>query len=207
MVSKYRYGAMVLAGGEGKRMGGAEKAVLTCGTTTFLSILEKTLSPFSPLYLSANRCDMAEGTGFIPVADILPHKGPMGGIYSVLKQSSCDALLVLPCDMPCFPQGLAEYLFQQHGGEAVLYLETADGREYPLCGIYTRECLPVLEELIAKGDLRMRQVLRRVGGRKLTVPEEYADPGCLLNVNTPEIYEKVCKQYQEDKAEERYSGA
>lgn len=195
---KYKYGALILAGGRGKRMGGIQKAFLTYGTATFLSMLEKTLSFLSPGYLSTNRPELAERTSLEPVADVIPNCGPMGGIYSVLCKCSCDALLVVPCDMPFFSVELAKFLLDNHQGEPVLYLKDEMGREYPLCGIYTGQCLPILEKLLKDGDFRMRQVAKQAGGRILNVPEGRFPSQSFLNVNTSQVYERICKEFGEE---------
>ncbi|MGN0290050.1 MAG: molybdenum cofactor guanylyltransferase [Lachnospiraceae bacterium] len=197
MEIQYKYGALILAGGQAKRMGGIQKAELTYGMTTFLSMLERTLSFLEPAYLSTNKPQMAQGTGLEPVADLFPCRGPMGGIYSALKKCSCDALLVVPCDMPFFSRDLAEFLLREHQGEAVLYLQDENEREFPLCGIYTRDCIPVIEELMTREDFRVRQILRQAGGRILPVPTGVFPSQCFYNVNTPAVYQQICSWYQE----------
>lgn len=196
---QYKYGALILAGGQGKRMGGMQKAELTYGMTTFLSMLERTLSFLEPGYLSTNKPQMAQGTGLEPVADLFPHRGPMGGIYSALKKCTCDALLVVPCDMPFFSRSLAEFLLREHKGEAVLYLQDENEREFPLCGIYTKDCISVIEELMDREDFRVRQISRQAGGRILPVPVGYFPIQCFYNVNTPAAYQKICSWYKGEK--------
>ncbi|MGN0306739.1 MAG: molybdenum cofactor guanylyltransferase [Lachnospiraceae bacterium] len=194
MVMKDGYGALILAGGQGKRMGGVKKADLAYGTDTFLSMIEETLS-FLPLgYLSIGQQERTGETKWIPVADVFPGRGPMGGIYSVLQECACNALMVVPCDMPFFPVELAEYILKEHQGEPVLYFKTGDGKEFPLCGIYTKACLPAIEKLMKVGDFRMRQILKEAGGRIISVPKEYASSHYFLNVNTPEIYRQICEK-------------
>lgn len=198
------YGALILAGGQGKRMGGIQKAALTLGKTTFLSILEKNLSFLGPGYLSTNVPRLAQGTGLEPVEDLLPDRGPMGGIYSVLKKCSCDAVLTVPCDMPFFSGELARFLLEEHRGEAVLYLQDEGGREFPLCGIYTRDCIPAIEKLMKLGDLSVRRILKQAGGRLLPVPPGCFPSRCFFNVNTLEEYYLCEKELEEVKAVEMY---
>ena len=188
---EYRYGSLILAGGQGKRMGGIPKANLTCGDTTFLSILQRTLDFLSPTYLSANDRELSIDSGLELVMDRIPGCGPIGGIYSALCICECEALLVVPCDMPFFSEELARLLLNEHGGEPVLYLQDWEGREYPLCGIYTKECISILEKMLERKDYRMRQVAKEAGGRILQVEKPQADPASFWNINTPADYERV----------------
>lgn len=191
MVEGWKYGVLILAGGQGKRMGGKRKETLLLGEETFLARLEREFSYFSQCYLSVDQPGAVKESKFFPISDCRPGMGPMGGIYSALMFSNCDALLVLPCDMPLFSKELGEYLLQEHGGEGVLFLQEENGQEYPLCGIYTKACLRAMEELMTEERLCMRQVLRLTEGRKILIPEKFAKTGCLLNVNTPGTYKKL----------------
>lgn len=191
MNQDYTYGAMVLAGGKGKRMGNVNKAMLKYGKSTFLSMLEQILTDFPYKYLSTNQSEMANNTSFTTVLDEEPGQGPMGGIYSVLKATPCNAIFVLPCDMPFFTKELVDYIISQHRKEAVLYYVEENGREYPLCGIYTKESIPVLEQLLKEKNFKMRQVLERAGGRKLKIPKVLLTEMYFLNINTLEEYKNI----------------
>lgn len=201
MVEGYKYGVIILAGGQGKRMGGVEKAKLSCGTTNFLSIVKENLSSYSPIYLSTNDLRTAKESGLIGIRDILPGLGPMGGIYSVMENSDCDAYLVIPCDMIFFTGELADHLMLSHQGEAVIYYEERGVREYPLCGIYSRDCLPVIKKLIGENNFRMRQICSRMGGRKLPIPEKYLKTPCFMNINTPKEYQEASLLYKKNAVE------
>ncbi len=192
---EYRYGSLILAGGQGKRMGGRLKANLTYGDTTFLSVLQKKLEFLSPSYLSANESGLDIGSELKLVPDCIPDCGPLGGIYSVLRVCDCEALLVVPCDMPFFSIKLVRLLLAEHEGEPVLYLQDWEEREYPLCGIYTKDCIPVIEKMLNGKDYRMRQVLKQAGGRILKTEKIQADPESFWNINTPDEYEKVKKLF------------
>lgn len=195
MSCEYIYGVVILAGGKGTRMGNVDKAKLKYKDRTFISILDEELSFMFHRYISTNDLKLAEDTNFHPVEDEITGLGPIGGIYSVLKQTPCDALFVLPCDMPFFSRDLIQYLIKEHKEEPVIYyVETNEGgkdREYPLCGIYTKACIPVLQEMISKNIFKMRQVMELAGGRKIEIPGEMKKEKNFININTPEDYQKL----------------
>lgn len=98
------------------------------------------------------------------VADQWEEIGPMGGICSGLLQCPEEALLVLACDMPMVDRqtiGLLvkAYYEQEAGDRQIVIAETEDGL-HPLCGIYPRHVLPMMQELIGQGNYRMIQPKR-----------------------------------------------
>ena len=64
-----------------------------------------------------------------------------------------------------------------------------DGKLHPLCGIYTKNCLPVLERNLADGHLKITRFLQEVDHRAIDVPDEYQAQ--FTNVNTPEDLKKI----------------
>lgn len=179
-------GALVLAGGRGSRMGGREKALLTLGGETLLRRLERELAPFGEKLLSTNCPELARGTAFTPVADRQRDRGPLEGIAAALACCRSAALLVLPCDMPGYTEALGAWLLAQ--GEAdwpAWVCRAADGL-HPLCGVYTRACLPALDRCLEAGVYRVSRALEAAGGRVLDTAGSPFPPETFANINTPE---------------------
>lgn len=84
-----------------------------------------------------------------------------------------------------------------HNGEPVIYFKQDERREYPLFGIYTKDCLGIMENLISENDFRMHQVLKKTGGRSILVPSLYGEDKVFLNINTPEMYKAICRTKKE----------
>lgn len=188
-LEKAHCSAIVLAGGRGSRMGGLSKAELMIGDVRFMDHLAQELSGFGQLILSTNDPNMAEGTPFLPVADAVPGMGPLGGICAALQVSQHRHAVVTACDMPWFRSSLAEWLLGEYANEDILICRTNDGRLHPLCGIYTKGCLPVLEENLSRGHLKITKLLEEVNCRILDVPKEFQEQ--FTNVNTPEDLKRV----------------
>ena len=76
-------GAALLAGGESRRMG-RDKNLLLFGAETFQAHIAAQLSDFPERLLSvgARTYDLP---GFAPVPDLLPDRGPLGGLCSLLS--------------------------------------------------------------------------------------------------------------------------
>lgn len=183
-------GALILAGGGGRRMGGHSKALLTDGAgVPFVRRLADALAGFDEKLLSTADASLAgaAGAGFVPVADRMPGQGPLAGLEAALSVCRSEALVTAACDMPLFTAPLAEYLASFAGaGWPAWALEDRSGRLHPLCGVYTKACLPAIRAALAAGERRAGALFRAVGGRALPLGRTAFDDRLLCNVNTPD---------------------
>ena len=184
-------GALVLAGGRGSRLGGVEKALLLLNGETLLHHLEQELSPFPEKLLSTNDPALARGTSFLPVADRRKGCGPLEGIAAALSVAKSPALLVLPCDMPGYTAPLGEWLLSQGQPDWPAWVCSAADGLHPLCGIYTKAALPVLDRCLTEGILQVRRALSMMNAQVLDTAESPFPPEVFLNINTPEELEKA----------------
>lgn len=184
-------GALVLSGGRGSRMGGVEKALLLLDGETILHRLERELAPFPEKLLSTNDPSLARGTSFLPVADRHRDRGPLEGIAAGLSAAKSPALLVLPCDMPGYTAALGEWLLAQGQADWPAWVCKAEDGLHPLCGVYRRAALPVLEQCLAEGMLQVRRALGLLDARILDTADSPFPPEVFTNINTPEDLEKV----------------
>ena len=77
-MSHITLGALILAGGQNRRMGGSPKALLPNGSgALILDGLRAAFAGFDEKLLSTNTPELAAGTGFAPVPDAARH-GPAG---------------------------------------------------------------------------------------------------------------------------------
>lgn len=136
------------------------------------------------------------------VADALPGRGSLGGIYSGLRAARHERCLCVACDMPYLNYGLLRHMIELSSGyDAVVPcldpepppsgLDVATARRYrlhPLCAVYARTCLAPIEDALADGDLRAIAFLGRVRVRYVTLEEVNRfdqEHRCFLNLNTP----------------------
>ena len=78
-MSHITLGALILAGGQNRRMGGSPKALLPNGSgALILDGLRAAFAGFDEKLLSTNTPELAAGTGFAPVPDARPGHGPAG---------------------------------------------------------------------------------------------------------------------------------
>lgn len=126
-------------------------------------------------------------------SDIYIQKGSLGGIYTGLFYSTYFHAMVVACDMPFLKKEVIEYLIKRIDNNDVIIPRLRDGY-HPLHAIYSRRCLPFIERLISRNDLKIINFFKRV--RVVEVEEEeiiHLDPELIsfLNLNTPEDLKKI----------------
>ena len=126
------------------------------------------------------------------VPDAFPGTGPLGGIHSALAASGSPYVLVVACDMPFLSVSLLKYLVSIPRDYDLL-VPVLD-RPQPLHAIYSRACLPLLEQDLLAGKYRVtgwfeNANVRTVGRTSI----ERFDPQfhSFFNMNTPEEYERA----------------
>ncbi|MGD9681552.1 MAG: molybdenum cofactor guanylyltransferase, partial [Candidatus Obscuribacterales bacterium] len=90
--------ALILCGGRSRRMG-RPKAFLPYESSTVIAHIVDTITPiFTEVLLVSNEPESYEDLGVDVVKDILPYRGPMGGILSGLLVAAHEHSFVFACD-------------------------------------------------------------------------------------------------------------
>lgn len=183
----------MLAGGKSSRMG-CNKALLIAGGAPLIQRVADALRAVaSRVTVIANAPEDYRFLGLPIIGDAVRDAGPLGGIYTALLAAQSGACFVLACDLPLVRPGVLRLLAQEAGGVDAAVPRTEDG-EHPLCAVYARTGLAQAEAQVRTGDFRVTRFLGRIRTRWVG-PETWgrADPDGLsfINVNTPEMYEKV----------------
>ena len=180
-----KLGFLILSGGQSKRMG-SPKALIEMNGSTLLETIARAGAAYEECILSVNDPKIPTPEGFVRCSDVYPGFGPMAGIHAALLMTGCDALVVAPCDTPNYSAELARYLADQYepGCDAIV-LEDPNGRIHPIIGVYARSCLPVLEEHLKTGRLKMMRMLEEMKLRKIMLPE-HLSAQVFENLNTPQ---------------------
>jgi molybdopterin-guanine dinucleotide biosynthesis protein A len=152
--------AAILAGGQGRRLGGVQKALLSVGGRRLISRQLETLSPLfdEVLVVGGAPFDLPASRVVRHVIDVPPSFGPLCGLRSALLASSAEALVVLACDLPFLDSGLLT-LVRDCVPSTEIAIPLVEGRAQPLHARYSRSLLQVVEERIAGGLLRITDLL------------------------------------------------
>lgn len=110
--------ALVLAGGQGSRMGYVNKGLqLLDGQPLVAHVIQRLQPQVDQLLISANSALDSYQSWGLPVVEDLPSlqgQGPAAGILSASVQlaADVDAVLIVPCDTPYLPTDLVARLWQ-----------------------------------------------------------------------------------------------
>lgn len=193
MLSHDSCAAVVLAGGQSRRMGRC-KALLPLGSETMLAHITKQLEQFPERWLSAN--DRALGDGFPgrTVPDIYPGCGPMAGLHAAFRETEKDWLFCVTCDMPRFTGEVASAMLEAFPPRAdAMVCVDGSGQAHPLCGIYARAVMPALEQHLRAGDLRVMALLAELHTVWFETAGRFPDT-LFENINTPQAYDALLEK-------------
>ncbi len=184
----------ILAGGKSSRMG-QDKALIKIGNERIIEKLSKELSFFSEVIISAGNKDSYKDLGIPIVCDEHKDIGPMEGIYQVLLHAKEDYVFICAADMPFISREIVSYLSGYISSDHECYVITDDEHIQPLCAIYSKKVLPVIEELISKGEYRLREIFKRTGTKYISLEFTRFDKKTVQNINTREDLKKMQKPF------------
>ena len=180
--------ALVLAGGQARRMGGGDKPLLMLRGRPMLDHVMAGLGDL-PVAISANG-DPARFAGFgvpvLPDAGFLG-EGPLAGVLAGLEwaeSQGAEALLTVPGDTPLLPHGLAERLAPAPGS-----VECA-GQRHHLIAVWPVGLRLALRTFLSRpGSRQAWRFAEYIGMRYVAFPSDWAD--LFINVNTPDDLARV----------------
>lgn len=182
-----RLGAIVLAGGESKRMG-RPKASLEVGGETFLDRIVRTFGAVCEDVV------VVTGAHELPVGAARRVENPdwrlgqltslQAGLRSI---GTCDAAFFTPVDCPLFAAATVERLAQSIGEAPFAIPRMGERRGHPV--LASAAVFP--EFLALPPDARASDVVHRYVRR--TVYVDVDDPGIFADIDTPEDYARLVK--------------
>ena len=131
---------VILAGGRGSRMGGADKGLQNFnGVPLALHTLLRLSPQVGEIMINANRNLAAYESFGVPVwpdaTSLGEYAGPLAGFMTALERCETPYLLTVPCDTPLFPHDLvarlAEALAREDADFAVAAASEEDGQLRP----------------------------------------------------------------------------
>lgn len=183
--------AVILSGGKNTRMNYKTKAFLEYKGNTFIERTLDAISDYEEKIISCN--DVEKYKEFkdkaLIVLDQFKEIGPIGGIYSSLKESKFQYCLVIASDMPFLNKEVLNYLGNYDFHNDAL-IPVVDGRIQPLCGIYKKDILSTIEKMISEKDYRIKNLLCNIDTKYINIDDKYN----FSNINTVEEYEKLIRR-------------
>ena len=184
---------LVLAGGRGSRMGGADKGLQNFnGIPLALHTLMRLQPQVGEMMVNANRNLAAYEAFGAPVwpDGLADFAGPLAGFLVGLERCETQWLVTVPCDTPLFPQDLVERMVQAAGRDdteiAMAAAREPDGqlRAQPVFCLLRGDLLESLVRFTQDGGRKIDAWTAR--HRTVQVPFDAPadDPRAFFNANT-----------------------
>lgn len=152
--------AVILAGGQGSRMGGADKGLMEYRGRPLVEWALAALGPqVDEMFISANRnLDTYAAYGYRVLPDTLPdYPGPLAGVLAALQTVTADWLVVAPCDSPHLPADLVARLLDAACQAKVPLAVAADeARTHHTCFVVRTDQRDSLAAFLARGERAVR---------------------------------------------------
>ncbi|HYN13244.1 MAG TPA: molybdenum cofactor guanylyltransferase MobA [Burkholderiales bacterium] len=149
--------AIVLAGGQGRRMGGVDKGLQPLHGTP---MVEWVLARFAPqveeIIINANQnVDTYGKFGHRVVSDAIGgFAGPLAGLHAGLIAAVHPLVATVPCDSPFLPADLVSRL-DDHLGENDLAVAKTGDQAHPVFTLVRKNVLQNLEAFLAGGGRKI----------------------------------------------------
>jgi molybdopterin-guanine dinucleotide biosynthesis protein A len=194
MPKRVQVTGIILAGGRGLRLGGANKSFLKlAGRPLLAHVIARAKPQVDALIVNANTDHDAFAAFGLPVVpDCMPgFLGPLAGILAGLawtksNHPEAEWLATFPNDCPFFPEDLVARLIAAARAEKALVASAASaGRHHPVFAVWSTAIHATPEEIFKeKGVRRVDAGLALFSNTKVEFRVQGVDP--FFNVNTPE---------------------
>jgi molybdopterin-guanine dinucleotide biosynthesis protein A len=178
---------VVLAGGQGSRMGGVDKGLQEFrGRPMVAHVLERLAPQVHAILVNANRnVDAYERFGHRVIADeIAGFAGPLAGFERGLAHASTPLVATVPCDSPFLPEDLVQRLRAAlDAKQAQLAVAKTGDQAHPVFTLMRRDVHGSLRDFLASGQRKIDRWYASLGVVEVAFDDE-AD--AFMNINTRE---------------------
>lgn len=176
---------VVLAGGQGRRMGSVDKGLREFrGRPLAAWAIERLAPQVDELFVSANRnAEIYAGFGHPVIGDVVAgYAGPLAGLHAALTHAARPLLATVPCDSPFLPADLVARLAAGlDAAGATIAVARTGGRPHPVFCLCRRELLPGLADYLARGERRFETWFRAQRAVEVDFDDEAE---AFVNINT-----------------------
>lgn len=177
---------VILAGGQGSRMGGVDKGLVKLNDKPLIEYVLEALQPqTSNITINANRSHDIYQYYAPVIADCFTEfPGPLGGIHAGLNHPGENEWVgFVPCDSPNIPSNLAQHFCDAWNGKADI-LVAHDGEFYqPVFTLFHRRVVEKLHAFLERGERKIILFYDECN----TVKVDFSNTKeMFINLNTPE---------------------
>lgn len=150
---------IVLAGGQGRRMGSVDKGLVEFdGKPLVAHAIERLAPQVATIVVNANRnADEYARFGYPVVGDAIGgFAGPLAGLHAALGVAATPFVATVPCDSPFLPADLVARLSAPFADPAIeLTVARALEQPHPVFALVRRSLLPHLARFLGSGGRKI----------------------------------------------------
>jgi len=156
-MSTEKISGVILAGGQGRRMGGVDKGLQVLGGRT---MIEHVIARFAPqvdeIVINANQnLERYAAFGYTVAPDVTGgFAGPLAGLQAGLKAAKHPFVVTAPCDSPFLPLDLVDRLASALGDRQLAVAKTGD-QAHPVFALVRRDVLEHLSAYLSSGGRKI----------------------------------------------------
>ncbi|MHB2155051.1 molybdenum cofactor guanylyltransferase [Calditrichota bacterium GD2] len=165
--------AAIIAGGKSRRFGSPKHQALFCGRPLIEWSIELAASLSERIILIASEKQLEQKFGLPVAEDVVPGKGPLGGILTALKHIETEWLFVLPVDMPLLKKDIYFKLWERRKNGRPVVAVSDTGIE-SMVSLWRRSHAALIESLIMSDQLKINVALRKLNAEEVFFPAEFS---------------------------------
>jgi molybdopterin-guanine dinucleotide biosynthesis protein A len=161
--------ACIMAGGQGRRFGEDKSLYIYRGKTLIEHVLGVLDQVFDRVTIAANEPEKYSFLNKTLYQDIIPNLGPLGGIYTALKNSAGKPVFISGCDTPFITPEFLNYLVNRFNDtKSDICIPLINDMYEPLHAVYSPTCIEAIEELIQQRKSQVYAFYDKVTIEKIT---------------------------------------
>lgn len=177
---------LVLAGGQGRRMGGVDKGLqLLQGRPMVEHVIERLRPQVGTVLINANQNAGRYAEFGCPVVadEIGGFAGPLAGLHAGLHAATTPLVVTVPCDSPFLPLDLVARLEAARAtADADIAVAKTGAQAHPVFALVRTSVLPHLSQFLARGERKID--IWYASLKVVEVP--FDDEQAFSNINTRE---------------------
>lgn len=190
VITRQQITGLVLAGGQGRRMGGRDKGLEPFdGLPLFAHVAKRLDGQVAELLINANRNIDAYRLFSARIIEDMQggFQGPLMGIYSGLRAAQTPWLIVAPCDAPLLPNNLVARMINGIGKHDIGVAFDGE-RLHPVVALLRTSLVDDLAASLAQGERKVDRWYARHAWCKVAMSD---CPGAFANLNSEEEKQRL----------------
>lgn len=208
MMNMMAISVAILAGGQGRRMGGVNKALLSVrGDTIIERQLREARKVSDDIIVVCQNEDMTRYLSAFEKVRSIPDQyigeGPLAGVHAGLSAATHPFVWVLGCDMPYPDFKVVRYLIERmQKGAYDAVIPCVGGRPQPLHAIYRKELGAVAGQKLQTGERKLMALFDQANWLGIEEQELTANGFSSIfsdDIDTPEQYANANSPMTDDR--------